>query len=257
MTERDLRLLLDDAADDTGREALVPSAVVMRGRRRRARRRGAVAGGLAAVAVGAVVLGPRLLAPAPVVPVPPVADPTSVPAPMVSPTFPGPGLAYCVGSLMRNGAYYDVVDHPVRPVPLTGRTVEATYTDCNDTGGPQPEPGPPEQVEVIEGISPDVAFLRDGMLFVQVGAHLPASTDVWWEPVGCDATSPTTLTGPWQRYPGRPGHRIVHLWVDSGPLEGYTVPVRDDGSFDPDGPERLTVDVHCEGGEFVGEGFTS
>ncbi|CAN5676016.1 hypothetical protein BH11ACT8_BH11ACT8_35800 [soil metagenome] len=281
MTERDLRALLDDAADDTGCAAVSPASVVRRERRRRARLRwgGGVSVGVAAAVVGVLVLTSGG-SPAPV-------DQAQDPAPAVttspSASAPGSPSAECEAALVVDGERYVGIGSTRRTPPLSGRRVEATVPGCNDTGGTGPgSSDTPVRADVVEGVPSTTAVVWLDTLYVREGAELPASTDAWFRPLRCASDGPTVLIGDWLgvtttkevrfdgdlRTPLSIRFRIDETTLKSADYLGYTIRISDTGSADPaldkhaaqealwSSRAQLRVQVHCDGGRFVADSFT-
>jgi len=67
---------------------------------------------------------------------------------------------------------------------------------CHDTGGAD-EPDEPVEVEVIRGVSPEVAVLFGGTLHVREGARLPATAAAWYASASCTSSGELRLAGRW------------------------------------------------------------
>lgn len=233
MSEHDLRTLLAEAADDTGRPAVplpAPEALA-RGRRRRRVRAGAAVVVAAAVVVGAVGVGRQV-------------------------SRGGAIEADCEIVLRVDGELYAGRYDALRREPeLTGREVPAGVPDCADTGG---DPGPDEATTAAElaGVPVEDAVWWHRLVLVRRGATLPAWTEQWYDALRCDPSGPRDL---------------VVTWLDAGRSRWSTVRVDATSPDDPSylraivrvrngtgGPlDRSVLDgsvpvrVRCAGARFV------
>lgn len=291
MTERDLRRLLDDAADDGARKPVTVGDVAMRDRRERVRRRRGIASVVAIAAaslVGVVVVTSTSADPMPdgiAISPPTLPMPTTPTTPQVTtePRSPRSGSvssASCVALVVVNGVGYQGYRNPERQPALSGRSLPAIEPGCNDTNQAD---NPDNEVEVqeIEGIATSTAVWFAGSLFVRRGAELPEFTDEWFRPLACSADGPTDLVGTWNGVTSKKEVRfdgdirapltiefvIEQTTPRDGDYEGYAISIADDGGADPALDKRaveealqssradLRVTVHCEGDDFVAESF--
>ena len=263
MTERDLRRLLDDAADDGATTPVTVRDLAIRDRRERMRRRrgfavvSVAAGSLAVVGLVVLTTGadptPGGLA---------ISPPVTTSATSISPTSPfttqvttqpapsstsgSVSSASCVGLVVVDGVGFEGYRTPERPPTLSGRSLPAIEPACNDTNQAD---GREREIEVeeIEGISTGSAVWFEGSLFVRRGADLPESTDKWFRRLACSGDGPTDLVGNWIGVTSKKKVRFdgdirTPLTIDfviqettprSGDYVGYTIRIADDGGADP------------------------
>ena len=157
--------------------------------------------------------------------------------------------------------------------PLTGRLIDMVLPGCDDTGSGEAEPDEVVQVEEIEGIDPAVAVYWHEAAHLAEGAEVPPELEQYRRRRTCDPEGPTTLVTEWVgvrqrkevRFDGdfRPPLRLDVREVETGDQ----LRIQDLGGADPDLGKRharralwstdayLVVDVHCEGTDFVADGY--
>lgn len=180
----------------------------------------------------------------------------------------GAGPTSCAAVLVYDGHTYFGTGGVKRDPDITGRSMSAVLSGCDDSGGQtEAESDEPVQVNELADVPPSTAVHFQGSIYVRDGRELPEQTRRWFRAPRCLNAGTFEVTGDWLGVTGPKKPQFdgdirlpyrVEMHVTSGPPRYIrtTITVRATEATDPalnpadvkaslwQGGE-VTASVHC------------